>query len=346
MSYTDLQYFVGQGKVRWAPRQSGGPIIGGFQYLGDCSALTFDFSKQKMVEVEENTTGFGGTALFASVAIPLAFTLTMAQWAAQNLALALYGTAAGPTPAGNVTSEALTLYAGRTNYLQNIQPSAVQISTAAGVVSSTTVTAGGAGYTTAPTVAFSAPPSGGVLATGIATISAGAVTAILITNPGSGYTAAPTITLTGGGFTTAATATASITPYVLVAGTDYQLSEQGQFGDVTSLQGTGSYAANMPVNTPIQVTANYSYAANNGLITMLTTAQPEIALRFDGLNVVATDAGLFEPWSINAKRCRLKLTKNVDLISKKEGLLDLEGMLLFDQTAPSGTSNYLDIVKG
>lgn len=346
MSYTDLQYFVGQGKVRWAPRQSGGPIIGGFQYLGDCSGLVLDFSKQKMAEVEENTTGYGGTALFASVAIPLAFTLTMAQWAAKNLALALYGTAAGPTAAGNVTSEALTLYAGRTNYLQNIQPSAVQISTAAGVVSSTAVTAGGAGYTTAPTVAFSAPPSGGVLATGIATIAAGAVTAILITNPGSGYTAAPTITLTGGGFTTAATATASITPYVLVAGTDYQLSEQGQFGDVTSLQGAGSYAANMPVNTPIQVTANYSYAANNGLISMLTSAQPEIALRLDGLNVASTDGGLFEPVSVYLKRASLKLTKNVDLISKKEGLLDLEGMILFDATATAGTSNYLDIVKG
>jgi hypothetical protein len=345
MAYTDLQYFVGQGKVRWAPRQSGGAIIGGFQYLGDCSALTFDFSKQKMVEVEENTTGFGGTALFASVAIPLSFSLSMAQWAANNLALALYGNAAGPTPSGNVTSEALTLYAGYANYLQNIQPSAVQISTAAGVVSSTTVTAGGAGYTSPPTVAFSAPPSGGVQATGVAVISGGAVTAINITNPGSGYTSAPTITLTGGGFTTAATATASITAKTLTAGTDYSLSEQGQFGDVTALQGSGSYFQYMPLNTPVQVTANYSYAANNGLISMLTSAQPEIALRFDGLNVAATDAGLFEPWSVNMKRARLKLTKNMDLISKKEGLLDLEGMLLFDSTATSG-SNYLDIVKG
>ncbi len=345
MPYTDLQYFVGQGEVRWAPRQSGGPIIGGFQYLGDCSALTFDFSKQKMVEVEENTTGFGGTALFASVAIPLSFSLSMAQWSANNLALALYGKAAGPTPSGNVTAEALTLYAGSTNYLQNIQPSAVQISTAAGVVSGTTVSAGGAGYTTAPTVAFSAPPAGGVQATGVAVIAGGAVTAVNITNPGSGYTTAPTITFTGGGFTTVATATASITPLVLVEGTDYTLSARGQFGDVTSLQGVGSYAANMAANTPIQVTANYTYAANNGLITMLSEAQPEIALRFDGMNVAASDAGLFEPWSVNAKRVRLKLTKNLDLISKKEGLLDLEGMLLFDATATSG-SNYLDIIKG
>ena len=345
MAYTDLQYFVGQGKIRWAPRQSGGAIIGGFQYLGDCNALTFDFSKQKMVEVEENTTGFGGTALFASVAIPLSFSLSMAQWGANNLALALYGNAAGPTPSGNVTSEALTLYAGYTNYLQNIQPSAVAISTAAGVVSAITVTQG-AGYTSAPTVALSAPPAGGVQATAEAVFLGAADIAINITNPGSGYTTAPTVTLSGGGFTTAATATASITAKTLVAGTDYQLSEQGQFGDVTALQGAGSFFQYMAPNTPVQVTANYSYAANNGLITMLTSAQPEIALRFDGLNVAATDAGLFEPWSVNMKRARLKLTKNLDMISKKEGVLDLEGMLLFDSTAASGTSNYLDIVKG
>lgn len=75
-------------------------------------------------------------------------------------------------------------------------------------VSSTTITAGGSGYTSAPTVTFS---GGGAWkqATGVAIISGGAVASITITDPGRGYTSAPTITLTGGGGSSA-TATAAI----------------------------------------------------------------------------------------------------------------------------------------
>lgn len=261
------------------------------------------------------------------------------------MALALYGTAAGVTAAGTVTGEALTLYAGRVNYLQNIQPSAIQVQTAAGVVSATTIT-GGAGYTSVPTVAFSAAPAGGVTATGVAVLTGGVVSAIQITNPGSGYTAAPTITFTGGTPTTAATATASIAALTLVANTDYSTSAEAQFGDITMLQGAGSFAQYMPVNTPVQVTANYSYASNNGLITGLTSAQPEIAIRFDGLNVMNSDSGLFQPWSVYMKRCSMKLAKGFDLIGKKESSLELEGMVLYDATALPGTSNYIDIIKG
>jgi hypothetical protein len=69
------------------------------------------------------------------------------------------------------------------------------------------VTAGGTGYTSAPTVTVSAPPTGGTTATATATISGGAVIAIAITNPGSGYTSAPTVSFIGGGGS-GATATA------------------------------------------------------------------------------------------------------------------------------------------
>lgn len=77
-------------------------------------------------------------------------------------------------------------------------------------VVSTTITAGGTGYTSAPTVTFSAPPSGGVTATGTATISGGVVTGITMTNNGKGYTSgAPTISFSGGGGSGAA-ATATV----------------------------------------------------------------------------------------------------------------------------------------
>lgn len=70
----------------------------------------------------------------------------------------------------------------------------------AGQVATVVVDTGGSGYTTPPTVTFSAPQTaGGVLATGTAVLTGDAVTSVTITAAGSGYTSAPTVTLTGGG---------------------------------------------------------------------------------------------------------------------------------------------------
>ena len=68
-------------------------------------------------------------------------------------------------------------------------------------VSAIRITAGGTGYTSAPTVVIT-PVSGNtptVAATATATVSGGAVTSISVTNNGSGYTSAPLISFTGGG---------------------------------------------------------------------------------------------------------------------------------------------------
>jgi hypothetical protein len=81
-------------------------------------------------------------------------------------------------------------------------------SIAEGGVISVTVTDGGKGFTTAPTVTFTG--GGGTGATGTAIISHGKVIAVTITNPGTGYITAPTITFTGGGGSHAA-ATANLT---------------------------------------------------------------------------------------------------------------------------------------
>jgi hypothetical protein len=76
-----------------------------------------------------------------------------------------------------------------------------------GTVSGVAVTAGGSGYTSAPTVSFTV--GGGSGATATATVSGGAVTAVTVTAAGSGYTSAPTVAFSGGGGASAA-ATASI----------------------------------------------------------------------------------------------------------------------------------------
>lgn len=72
-------------------------------------------------------------------------------------------------------------------------------------VASVTVGTPGTGYTTNPTVAFSAAPAGGVTATGTAVRSgSNTIIGVVITNPGRGYITAPTVTFTGGGGTGAA----------------------------------------------------------------------------------------------------------------------------------------------
>jgi hypothetical protein len=77
-----------------------------------------------------------------------------------------------------------------------------------GRVQSITVTAGGSGYTSAPTVTITGTGSG---ATATATVSGGAVTAVTVTAAGSGYTVAPTVSFSDGGGS-GATATATLTP--------------------------------------------------------------------------------------------------------------------------------------
>lgn len=62
------------------------------------------------------------------------------------------------------------------------------------------IVSGGSGYTSAPSVAISAPNvAGGKQATAQVFITAGAVTSIALTEPGTGYTSQPTITFNGGG---------------------------------------------------------------------------------------------------------------------------------------------------
>ena len=66
-----------------------------------------------------------------------------------------------------------------------------------GVVTSLTLTAGGSGYTSEPTVVFTGGGPAGAGASARAVLAAGAISAIAVTNGGSGYRTIPGITLTG-----------------------------------------------------------------------------------------------------------------------------------------------------
>jgi hypothetical protein len=79
-------------------------------------------------------------------------------------------------------------------------------------VASITVTNGGAGYASSPTVTISAPPvtvDSEQATAGAVTRVGGVITAIAVNNPGAGYASPPTVTISGGGGADA-TATAVI----------------------------------------------------------------------------------------------------------------------------------------
>ena len=75
-------------------------------------------------------------------------------------------------------------------------------------IASVTVNAGGTTFTSAPTVVFTGGGGSGAAAT--AAFAGGIITGITVTNPGTGYTSVPTISFTGGGGS-GATATAVLT---------------------------------------------------------------------------------------------------------------------------------------
>jgi hypothetical protein len=98
-----------------------------------------------------------------------------------------------------------------------------------GSVGTVAVTAGGSGYTSAPSVQISAPnQANGIQATAVAFITANAVSGISLTEAGTGYTSNPTVAFSGGGgsgatavasYTTLKTGTVSVT--VLNGGSGY-----------------------------------------------------------------------------------------------------------------------------
>jgi len=105
-------------------------------------------------------------------------------------------------------------------------------------VGSITVNSGGAGYQQAPTVSIAEPEDPtGTRATATATIDAttGELTGITVQNQGDGYKSVPTITLTGGGFSVPAEATANLLKNQQV--TVNSLRDVPQTGSLISFEG-------------------------------------------------------------------------------------------------------------
>lgn len=89
------------------------------------------------------------------------------------------------------------LQVGKVFTLKQLKDEAAAWAALAGLISSITITNGGTGYTTPPTLAIVGDGTG---ATATCTVNAGVIDSVTVTAPGSGYTTASvTVTPTSGG---------------------------------------------------------------------------------------------------------------------------------------------------
>jgi len=116
---SDITYYTGQGNVLIAPRLTAGAINGGYIDVGDTTGFSISM-KQTMVKIQENQTGMGFTAASYPVAVEASVKMTLANWSASNLALAMQAVAPTPNPGGTVTSESVIAYNGSSFFLANI----------------------------------------------------------------------------------------------------------------------------------------------------------------------------------------------------------------------------------
>ncbi|CAR63343.1 tailfiber like protein [Synechococcus phage S-RSM4] len=115
-----------------------------------------------------------------------------------------------------------------------------------------TITNGGSGYTSEPSVTISAPQTaGGIQALASAFVDfTGAVSNIAVNNPGSGYTSPPTVTITGGG---GGGATAEATLDTV----DFELDINGAIRTSTSIISDTARILNLDIDNFITPDANF-----------------------------------------------------------------------------------------
>lgn len=132
-------------------------------------------------------------------------------------------------------------------------------------VGSVTITSAGSGYTSAPTVTFSAPTSG-TTATGTASIQNGEVISVTITNPGNGYTSAPTVTFSAPTSGTTATGTANLaSAFNILAGNFASPTALTYFFGTTLSTTISNYSPNKSLNlmadSPLAPSTEFSQAS-------------------------------------------------------------------------------------
>ena len=195
------------------------------------------------------------------------------------------------------------------------------VSTQSGAVTSVTRTTAGTGYTSVPTVVFSAPSdASGITATGTATLSGGAVTGVTISAAGSGYVSGVIVTFSApqvvGG--TTATGTVTITSGGVAAivitsgGTGYTSAPTATLGNLGSGTGATIGTVSIAASTITSITItnpgtgyssapSISFTGGGGtgaaFTSTITVTGVKINNSTDYLNTYANGSGTFGEWA-------------------------------------------------
>ena len=127
----------------------------------------------------------------------------------------------------------------------------------------------------------------------------------------------------------------AVTVSVGTLGTDYTINATSGF--ITVLPGSIA----VPAGPGVAATVNYTFATYAGIVEAFTKQITEYFLVVEGLNTANGSApflGYFYRVSIN-------LAKMLAMIDSKHAMLEVDGMLLPDLTAPVGRSQWFTIAK-
>jgi hypothetical protein len=185
-----------------------------------------------------------------------------------------------------------------------------------------TITTAGVGYNNPPDLVFSDPPTGGVKASAIATVSGGAISGVTVINQGAGYTTAPTITVTPNPVDVTAPGQTNVgTPAVLTT----TLTNSGRVTAVTianvgngytavptitftASAGTVAAATAIPCFTVTGVTAPGGGSANQTAAMLWLQSTPLSAAKTNAPVNPQSEQGLFTP---RIGQCSATLTAGV-----------------------------------
>lgn len=112
---------------------------------------------------------------------------------------------------------------------------------------------------------------------------------------------------------------------LLVEGTDYTLDARN--GGIYIIEG----APNIPGSTPFTVWVDYTHVGIEGLVEALTTAVQDYEVRFNGVNLTATD----KPVIVELHRAQFSVTEELSLIGQEITSLTFTGALLLDENDQS-----------
>lgn len=133
MAYTDRSPIIMQGKVLIAERQFNGPLITGYEWIGNSDNFVMSF-KQKRESIKDNFTGKGLTLAAPVVETEIEVMFNMMELSVANLARASWGTVDAGDAAATGATFATTGYNG--GYIQLPHPSVSNV-TIGGLVAGT-----------------------------------------------------------------------------------------------------------------------------------------------------------------------------------------------------------------